>query len=369
MHSVILTGRGGLDKLEYRDDVPVPQPRPDEVLIEVTACGVNNTDINTRTGWYAASVKTGLTKEIGLSGALTDSDETRFPRIQGADAVGRIAAVGAGVPRERIGQRVMVDPCIRDPARPRTAQGISYFGTDRDGGFAQYAVIPSGNAWSVNSSLDDISLASFACSYSTAEEMLERTQLHAGDTVLITGAAGGVGTAAIQLAKLRGARIVAVAGAEKESKVRSLGADHFIARQTPDLYRGVVDLFGKHPVTVVVDVAGGPNTGLLLRLLGPAGRFATAGAISGPIAEIDLRQIIYKDLEIYGVTNPQAETFRRLVAYIEAGQLKPLVEETYALKDVALAQRILLDRSHFGKLVIRVNEGPVGLHSTSSLRA
>src|SRR5262249_45009652 len=140
----------------------------------------------------------------------------RFPIIQGADAVGRIAEVGASVEQSRIGERVMIDPNIRDTKLPKTAQGVSYFGTERNGGFAEYAAVPSVNAIRVSSDLDDVSLASFPCSYSTAEEMLVRARLQSGETVLVTGASGGVGSANIQLAKMRGARVIAVASAERE---------------------------------------------------------------------------------------------------------------------------------------------------------
>jgi NADPH:quinone reductase-like Zn-dependent oxidoreductase len=356
MEAVVLTGHGGLDKLQYRTDFPVPDPGPDEVLIEVSTCGVNNTDINTRTGWYAGRVKTGLTKEIGLSGApeMIGAASTRFPRIQGADAVGRIVAVGLEVAASRVGERVLVDPCVRDRSLPKTAQGICYFGTERDGGFAQYATIPSENACAIKSDLDDVSLASFACSYSTAEEMLVRARLAPHETVVITGASGGVGSAAIQLAKLRGACVIAVASAEKQESVRAVGADLFISRQAPELSRAVANLVGKDAVQVVADVAGGTGFGSLLRILARSGRLTTAGAISGPIAEIDLRHIIYKDLEIHGITNPQAETFGRVVTYIERGRLKPLVSRVFDLKHLAKAQRAFLDKNHVGKFVIRV---------------
>jgi NADPH:quinone reductase-like Zn-dependent oxidoreductase len=358
MHAVVLTGHGGLDRLEYRTNVRVPQPKADEVLIEVAACGINNTDINTRTGWYASKIKTGLTKDIGLNGApaMIGVESPRFPRIQGADAVGRIVAVGVSVAKSRLGDRVLVDPCIRDTRLPPTAQGVGYFGTDRDGGFAQYAIIPSQNALTIKSNLDDVSLASFACSYSTAEEMLVRTRLQSGETILVTGASGGVGTANIQLAKLRGARVIAVASMEKGEHIRSLGADFFISRQTPDLFRAVIELVGKNAIDVVADVTGGPTTASLLRVLRRAGRYTTAGAIAGPVAEIDLRQIVYKDLEMYGVTNPQAETFTRLVQYIEDEQLKPLVSQSFPLKDLAQAQRLFIEKSHVGKFVIRMKD-------------
>jgi NADPH:quinone reductase-like Zn-dependent oxidoreductase len=358
MRAIVLTGHGGLDRLVYRTDVPVPRPSSLEVLIEVAACGINNTDINTRTGWYSGKVKTALTKEIGLKGAPPMIADTsgRFPRIQGADSVGRIVGVGSAIDATRVGDRVIVDPNIRDMALPKNAQNISYIGTERDGGFAEYLAVPAQNAIKIDSTLDDASLASFACSYSTAEEMLSRVDLRSGETILITGASGGVGSANIQLSKLRGAKVIAVASAHKEYSVRALGADMFISRENPDLYKAVVQLVGKNAIDVVADVTGGPALSAMLRTIRRAGRYVSAGAIAGAITEIDLRQLIYKDLAMYGVTNPSVETFASLVRYIEKGMIRPLVSKTFELKELAEAQKAFIEKSHTGKIVVVVKE-------------
>src|SRR4051794_33782188 len=119
MRAVVLTGHGGIDKLEFRDDLPRPEPAEGEVLIEVGACGLNNTDINTRTGWYDPTVQTALSEELGLYGrddeaaASWDKSAVAFPRIQGAAVVGRVAEVGGGVDPTRVGERVIVDPSVR----------------------------------------------------------------------------------------------------------------------------------------------------------------------------------------------------------------------------------------------------------------
>lgn len=357
MRGVILMGHGGLDQLVYRTDLPVPRPKSDEVLVKVAACGINNTDINTRTGWYSSKVRSALTKEIGLNGApaMTGQASARFPRIQGADAVGRIVDTGRAVASTRIGERVIVDPNIRDRTRPKHAQNISYLGTERDGGFAEYVAVPAQNAIRIETDLDDPSLASFACSYSTAEEMLSRAGLRERETILITGASGGVGSANIQLAKLRGARVIAIASAEKEKSIRAIGADLFIAREHQDLYQAVVQLIGKNAVDVVADVAGGPALSAMLRTIKPAGRYVTAGAIAGAITEIDLRQLIYKDLSMHGVTNPTVETFGNLVRYIENGRIRPIVSKTFELKELQRAQEFFLEKSHTGKIVVVIH--------------
>ncbi len=242
MRAMVLTGHGGLDKLVFRDDVAVPRPAAGEVLIAVGACGMNNTDINTRTAWYSKTVTEG-TGTGGAEGftAAQEGDSTWggaglcFPRIQGADVAGRIAALGAGVPEARLGERVLVDPWLRDPQDPEDRTKAGYLGSERDGGFAEYVAVPAVNAFAIQSELTDAELATFPCSSSTAENMLTKARVAAGETVRVTGASGGVGSALIQLAKRRGAFVVAVAGGAKLETVRALGAVAVVARDAEDL--------------------------------------------------------------------------------------------------------------------------------------
>jgi NADPH:quinone reductase-like Zn-dependent oxidoreductase len=358
MRAAVLTGHGGLDRLVYREDVPTPRPGPGEVLVAVGACGINNTDVNTRTAWYDRAVETAVTAELGLHGrddgaaASWNRATVAFPRIQGAAVAGRVAAVGPGVPAGRTGERVMIDPSVRDASLPTRAQLVEYLGSERDGGFAEFVAVPAGNAHAIDSALSDAELATFPCSYDTAEEMLERAGLSRGETVVVTGAAGGVGTALIQLALLRGARVVAVAGAEKEERVRALGAHDFVPRESGDVAADVERIAGERGVDVAADVVGGPMFGALLGLLRRGGRYATSGAIAGPVTRIDLRDLIYKDLELYGITNPTAETFARVVALVEAGRLKPLLERTFPLAELRAAQAAFLERTHVGKFAV-----------------
>ena len=196
MRAAVLVGIGGPEMLEVRDDVPVPVPGPGEVLIAVSACGVNNTDINTRTAWYSRSVVEGTTAAGAADGfaSSTADDSTwgggalRFPRIQGADPCGRIVACGSGVDRGRVGERVLVDPWIRDADKPLDRSLAGFLGSECDGGFAEYLTAPATNTHSIDSSLSDVELASFPCSWSTAEHMLSRVELRAGQTIALTGA-------------------------------------------------------------------------------------------------------------------------------------------------------------------------------------
>lgn len=364
MRAMVLTGHGGIDKLIYREDYPVPSPTPGQVLVRVKASSVNNTDINTRTGWYSPGVTGALTPEIGLHGLSQedaelqswDRSELGFPRIQGAAIAGEIAAVGEGVPRTRIGERVIVDPVIRDPSLPRWARGVVFVGSECDGGYAEYAAVAAENAFPVRSDLSDAELACFPCAYSTAEEMLERTGLREGETVLVTGASGGVGSANVQLAGLRGARVIAVAGAAKEDTVRRLGADFFIPREDGDLAGAVHRLVGERSVDVVADVTGGPALLDMLRVLRRGGRYVTGGAIAGPMPTIDLRDLIYKDLDMIGVANPERESFVSLVRHIESGRLRPVVDKVFPLRDLPRAHEYFVRKAHVGKVVISVAE-------------
>jgi NADPH:quinone reductase-like Zn-dependent oxidoreductase len=363
MRAVQLTGYGGVDKLVYREDVPTPKPSAREVLIEVGACGVNNTDINLRTQWYDRAVDTELSEEVGLHGkhvggeafavnASWNREVVGFPRIQGAAIVGRIVSVGESVEKERVGERVIVDPQVRDVRLPPRAQLVSYLGGDRDGGFAEYVAVPAENAHAIVCTLSDAELATFPTSYDTAEEMLYRTRLSKDETVLVTGAAGGVGTALIQLASLRGARIVAVASSSKEMRIRALGAHEFIPREAGHLKHCVEAVVGEQGIDVVVDVVGGAMFVDLVKLLCRGGRYASAGAIGGPVQQLDLRDLIYKDLEMYGVTSPTKETFSRVIRFVTSGRLSPLLEKSFALVDLPVAQTEFVKRKHVGKFVV-----------------
>ena len=352
MRAVLLTGNGGFDRLDYRDDVPVPRPGSDEVLIRVAAAGVNNTDINTRTAWYSRSVAsaTDVGGEQGFAEARPeDSGWTgavpHFPRIQGADACGRIIAVGDGVSASRIGSRVIVEPVFRAECAP--LESAIYFGSERDGGFAEFAVAPSRHAHAIDCKWSDAELASIPCAYSAAENMLSRAGLAAGETVLVTGASGGVGSAAVQLAKRRGARVIAVVGADKAGVVRSIGAD-----QTIDRGADLPGAIGCDSVDVVVDVVGGAVFDTLLQLLKRGGRYAVAGAIAGPIVSLDLRTLYLKDLRLLGCTVIAPTVFTNLVSYIERGEIRPLVAATYPLADIVRAQQAFLEKAHIGKIVL-----------------
>jgi NADPH:quinone reductase-like Zn-dependent oxidoreductase len=192
-----------------------------------------------------------------------------------------------------------------------------------------------------------VELASIPCAYATAENMLHRTKAAAGEHVLVTGASGGVGSAAVQLAKRRGARVTAITAAAKVEQVRAIGADRVI-----DRHDDVVAALGEESIDLVVDNVAGPQVESLLKVLRRGGRYTSSGAIGGPIVSLDLRSVYLKDLTLVGCTAWDEPVFPNLVGYIERGEIRPLVAATFPLERIADAQREFLEKRHVGKFVL-----------------
>lgn len=341
MQGVQLIGHGGFEMLQYKTDIPVPTPKNNEVLIRVSAAAVNNTDINTRIAWY--SKNQGSDDDAGWSGAAIE-----LPRIQGADVCGTIVAVGNNVDKGRIGERVLVEPCLTE-LNGQPLDYPCYFGSECDGGFAQYTVVSSKHAYFVNSPLTDVELASFPCSYTTAENMLQRANVTAQDRVLISGASGGVGSAAIQLAKARGAYVIAITSPSKNEQLRELGADQVIDREAE-----ITEQLAENSVTVVIDLVAGDKWPQFLTVLRPSGRYAVAGAIGGALVELDVRTLYLKDLSFFGCTVLDEQVFGNVIRHIENGSIVPLIADTYPLKSIQSAQEAFLRKQHIGKIVLTV---------------
>ena len=341
MRGVWLIGHGGLDMLDIRKDIPVPSPQSGDVLVRVAAAGVNNTDINTRTAWY--SKQDGASEDAAWTG-----QPIQLPRIQGADVCGRIVAVGTGVSDDRIGERVLIEPCLRE-AHGQTLDPPWYLGSECDGGFAEYTVVASRHAYKIDSELSDVELASFPCSYSTAENLLTRANVAEGDRVLVTGASGGVGSGAVQLAKARGAYVIAVTSEDKTDDVLKLGVDEAILRET-----NLVEAVGVNAIDVVIDLVAGERWPQYLEVLHPGGRYAVAGAIAGPLVSLDVRTLYLKDLSLFGCTVLAPEVFQRLIDRIEQGVIAPIVARSFGLEEIRDAQTAFIQKRHVGKIVLRI---------------
>ena len=351
MKAVVTSGNGGLDMLAYRD-VPVPRPGPGAVLLQVLAAGVNNTEINTRLGWYSASVTAGTQSvaEAGEEDAPAADDggwsaPTPFPLIQGTDCCGRVVEVGPGGDDTHVGRRVLVRPCMR-PWGFASMESI-WMASDFDGAFAQFVKVPASEVFAVESDLSDVELGAIPCAYGTAENMLHRAGVAGAEHVVVTGASGGVGSAAVQLARRRGAAVTAVVGRAKWKQVRALGADRVIDREDD-----IVAALGERTVDVVVDNVSGPAFGALLEVLRTGGRYVSSGAIAGPLVAFDKRTFYLKDLTLIGCTAWDEPVFPALVSYIERGEVRPLVAGTFPLQRIADAQRAFLEKRHVGNFVL-----------------
>lgn len=345
MKAVVTTGPGGYERLDYRD-VPIPVPAVGEALVKVLAAGVNNTDINTRLGWYASSVTAG-TAEAATGMPAADggwNGASPFPFIQGTDCCGIVAALGPGGDASLLGQRILVRPCMR--RHGFASLDMMWMASDFDGAFADYVVVPQAELFPVASDWSDAELATIPCAYGTAENMLHRAGVGAGEKVLVTGASGGVGSAAVQLAKRRGAWVAAVTTAEKAGSLRDLGADHIIDRAT-----GIpAELAGAF--AVAIDNVAGPGFGSVLKALRRGGRYVTSGAIAGPVVALDMRDLYLKDLALIGCTAWDGPVFPNLIGYIERGEIRPLVAGIFPLKEIADAQRAFLEKKHVGNFVL-----------------
>lgn len=351
MYAVVTAGNGGYEKLQCREVVR-PVPNSGEVLLRVLAAGVNNTEINTRVGWYSSSVTTG-TEGAAAAGEGTTADvadggwneATPFPFIQGTDCCGRVVAVGPGGDESAIGSRVLVRSCMR-PHGFESMENV-WMGSDFDGAFAQFVTVPAGEVFIVDCEWSDAELATIPCAYGTAENMVHRCEVSAGDHVLVPGASGGVGSATVQLALRRGATVTAIAGTAKQDAVRALGADRVLSREDD-----VAALLGENSVDVVIDNVAGPGFPGMLNVLKRGGRYASSGAIGGPLVTLDMRTFYLKDLTLIGCTAWDEPVFPNLVSYIERGELQPLVARTFPLEQIADSQREFLEKKHVGNFVL-----------------
>lgn len=357
MKGVQLTGFGDFDKLKYREDIDVPTPKKGEVLIKIGAAAVNNTDINTRIGWYSKNVdketnqggSTGFGDDVDKDGSWL-GETIKFPRIQGADACGQIVAVGDGVESSRVGERVIVRS-VQALAPSKNGVECITWGSECDGGFVEYATALSDETFKIDSQLSDAELATFPCSYGTANNLVERVGIKEGDKVFITGTSGGVGSALVQLAKINGATVIGVVDPGQEDRVRGYGADTIIHRG--DDY---IDKVGEMSVDVVLDMVAGDQWPQLMKILKKGGKYGICGAIAGPIVKFDVRDAYLKDLSLFGTTFQSTHAFKQLVTYIEQGKIKPVIGKEFELKDIVDAQKAFLSKKYIGKIVLHVTD-------------
>ena len=348
MMAVITTGEGGFDKLEYRKTT-VPQLAKGEVLIKVLAAGINNTDINTRLGWYSRAVTMATDKTIDDANAKDGqggwAGETPFPLIQGTDCCGIIVACENYDDSDLLGKRVLVRACMRP--KGFSSFEMTWMASNFDGAFADYCAVPATEVFAVDCDWRDEELATIPCAYATAETMLERANCDAKDRVIITGASGGVGSAAIQLAKRRSATVIGITSQDKKQDILALGCDEVFLRGDP-----LDQLLADDKATIIIDNVAGENFGMMLKCLAAGGRYATSGAIAGPIVSLDMRDLYLNDITLIGSTAWDEAVFGNLIRYIEKGEIKPILAASYPLSDIVEAQKFFMEKSHIGNVVL-----------------
>lgn len=322
------------------EEVPVPTPAPGQVLVRVGACALNYLDIWSRRGQPRPT--------------------SHLPHIPGCDVAGEVAELGPGVTGVTAGDRVMINPglsCGRCPAclsgRDNLCRHYGVLGVATPGGYAEYVVVPAANLVPMPADLDFVDAAAIPLVFITAWHMLDRAQLAMGETVLVMGASGGVGTAAVQLARLRGARVLAVAGgSEKASRVKALGADAVIDHKTEDISQRVKELTGGSGADVVVESVGEAVWNTAMRCMGRRARLVTCGATSGPRVQVDLRHLFAKHQTMVGTYMGSKADLWAMLPYIEDGQIKAVVDRSLPLSEAAQAHTIVENRAHVGKVVL-----------------
>jgi NADPH:quinone reductase-like Zn-dependent oxidoreductase len=342
MKAIVFHQHGGPEVLKYTDS-PDPMPRANEVLVHVKACALNHLDLWVRRGLPNVPIP--------------------LPHIPGSDVAGEIAQIGGDVATVRVGQKVVLAPlvscgkcsaCIAGlDNRCRQATNLGYM---IDGGCAEFVRAPEVNCLPYPENLKWDEAASIPLVFQTAWHMLlARAELQPGEDVLILGAGSGVGTAAIQIAKFFGARVIATASSDdKIAKAKELGADHLINHKTQKIREEVRRITSKRGVDVVFEHVGIATWDDSLASLAAGGRLVTCGATTGYDAKIDLRFLFSRQLSLLGSymgTKSELHSVMRLVAN---GRLKPVVDRVFPLAEAAVAHTYLESSSQFGKVVLAV---------------
>ena len=342
MRAVSFAETGGRDVLRL-GEWPRPEPGPGEALVRVLACGVNRVDIYSRTG----------------------RTKVRLPHIAGSEAAGEVVAYGPGVSPEPapVGAHVALAPylfcgvcefCLAGQETVCVHSDI--LGLGSQGAFAEYVVAPARSLVPLPEGVDAVTAAGVGLATITAWHLLiERAELRAGEMVLVHAAGSGVGSAAVQIARLAGARVLATSGsAEKVERARQLGADEAINYNEQDFAQEVRRITGKRGVDVVVEHIGTATWEKSLACLARRGRLVTCGATTGNDGPVNIWTLFAKELSVIGGYGGTRADLAAVLREVAAGRLKPVIDRVLPLEQVAEAQRLLEERAVFGKVVIEV---------------
>jgi NADPH:quinone reductase-like Zn-dependent oxidoreductase len=334
---------GGIDALRHEDCEEPQLKRPADVTVKLVAAAVNRLDVQLR----------------------SEADgQFFFPHILGCDGAGQIEAVGSEVSHLKPGDAVCTYPfvdceecefcAVKEYHLCANPHILSHC---ENGTYAQYITVPAKSCFPIPFGFSFEEAAAFPLVYTTAWRLLmTRGKLIPGETVLIRGVGGGIATAALQIAASVGARLlVSSANDEKLAKAKALGFELTINDQKFDLAKEVRHLTAKHGVDLVVDCIGGSDWGKSLACLARGGRLVTCGAIAGANPPSDLRRIFWNHLKIYGATHPSREEFRQVLKFFACSGVKPIIDTVYALSEAGQGQRLMEQRRHFGKIVLRTD--------------
>jgi alcohol dehydrogenase len=329
MQAIVIYEHGGRDKLVLAD-VPTPEPKAGEIRVAVKACGLNYLDIFVRRGMPGLP--------IGL------------PRISGGDISGVVDALGAGVTGIEVGQRILIDPAITLPNGE-----VGALGENATGGLAEYITVPAENAIPLPDEVSFEQAAALPIAYGTAWRMLiTRGQIQPGEHVFILGASGGVGTGAVQIAKMRGCVVYAAASTtDKLDRLKALGADVLVNYiEQPEFHRYVRSVTDGAGVDVVVNYTGGDTWVKSLKCVKHGGRLLTCGATAGYDPQTDIRFIWRKEMDIRGSDGWQRQDLLDLVDAVRTGAIVPVIDRVLPLAETAEGHRLIEDREVFGKIII-----------------
>lgn len=346
MRAIQVTGYGDVDKLQLVE-IATPEPGDNEVLIQVKACAINNTEIWMREGAYGTDSKSGWRPE-----------GVHFPRTPGSDIAGTIVKAGNRVDKSMIGKDVVLFPFTSSgqEGTEHISEDMSFIGSEYDGGYAEYVVWPAELCF-------DMPLANytesavFSVSGMTAWHMTEQIQAHSGETIVVTGANGGVGSLNVQIAsKVFGAKVIAIVGdLALTDKLKKLGATHVLSYKSAHLAKDILEVNGG-PVDSVLDVVGDALFSTSLQVLKKGGKFCISGSAGGQHTDLDFRTLYLKHLTFYGSVLGTIEEFKRMLQAISEGKIEPVIDKTFPLEQAPEAQVYFKKTGKLGKIVLLPGE-------------
>ncbi len=340
MKAVTMRAHGGPEVLKL-EELPDPKAGPGQVVVRVRAAALNHLDVWVRRGWP------GLTLE--------------WPHVPGSDIAGVIEAVGPGVAGISAGDEVVLNPGVSCGRCEMCLSGLdngcrryAILGEHVSGGYAERLAVPAANVLGKPKNLSFDEAACLPLVFLTAwHALVTRAGLRAGETVLVQAAGSGVGSAAVQIAKLIGATVIATAGSdEKCRKALALGADHAVNYEREDFLARAKALTGKRGVDVVFEHVGKKTWEKSLLSLASGGRLVTVGATTGWDPPTDLRHVFYRQLSVLGSTMGSKGELFQVLRFVEQGKLRPVLDRVLPLGEAARAQELLSSRAQFGKIVL-----------------